>query len=333
MKKYIIAWDLGATKCTAGLVELDPSTEALHCQNTATIKLKEADSLEDLIQQLESLLHCKMAEADAICIGAAGFYDGETLLLENGYPFAMPFAQIARHQKWPNFAVIHDYAPIVCATFTNYMTHPQHVKRLNDAIVSPHARRIAFGLGTGLGMKDGVLFPNGDFWLGQNEVGHIGIPTPPHMETSARKRHEALMQFLRDTHAIRGNVTFESVLTGQGTVNLYDFFYQHEGKLSPEEIGEKMRAGKTPELMETLAYYIGLFIGTVQLVFLPEGGIWITGGVSMKHIEVFDLPALWEGIHASPAYLTQRERYPLGVLMHPEHALIGCGYYAGKRLV
>lgn len=333
MKKNIIAWDLGATKCTAGLIELDKTTDALHCSKTATIKLRDTDSLENLIDYFENALAIKMCDADAICIGAAGFYDGEKVLLENGYPYEIVIAKIAKQQKWPTFAVIHDYAPIVCATFTDYMQLPNHVKRLNNGVIQPHARRVALGLGTGLGLKDGVLFPNGDFWLGQNEMGHIGISTPPHMESHHLKRHEALIDFLRNTHAIRGNINFESILTGQGTVNLYEFFYQQDGQLSPEEIGEKMRSGKTPELMETLAFYIGLFIGTVQLAFLPEGGVWITGGVSMKHKEVFDLPALWEGIHASPAYLKQREQYPLGVLIHPEHALIGCGYYATKRLM
>lgn len=333
MKKNIIAWDLGATKCTAGLVEYDQATNALHCHQSVTIKLKEAESLDDLIGQLETSLNVSMEDVDAICIGAAGFYDGEKILLENGYPYDMPIAKIARRQNWPKFAVIHDYAPIVCATFTDYMQLPNHVKRLNDGVIQPHARRVAFGLGTGLGLKDGVLFPNGDFWLGQNEIGHMGISTPPHLELNLLKRHEALVDFLRKTHAIRGNINFESILTGQGTVNLHEFFYQQDGKLSPEEIGERMRSGKTPELMETLAFYIGLFIGTVQLAFLPEGGIWITGGVSMKHKEVFDLPALWDGIHASPAYMAQRMQYPLGVLIHPEHALIGCGYYATKRLM
>jgi glucokinase len=71
----------------------------------------------------------------------------------------------------------------------------------------------------------------------------------------------------------------------------------------------------------------------MQLTFMPEGGVWITGGVAINHLDVFDCPGFIAGIHASPAYLAQREEYPLGVLKNHEHALIGSGYYAAKRLL
>jgi len=69
------------------------------------------------------------------------------------------------------------------------------------------------------------------------------------------------------------------------------------------------------------------------LIFMPEGGVWITGGVTMNHPYVFDRPDFFNGINASPAYQMQRSNYPLGVLCNHEHALIGCGYYAVKRLM
>lgn len=72
---------------------------------------------------------------------------------------------MANAQKWPHFAVIHDYAPILCATFTSYMASNDNIKRLNSASMDLYGRRVTLGLGTGLGMKDGVLFPNGEFWL------------------------------------------------------------------------------------------------------------------------------------------------------------------------
>lgn len=333
--KTIITWDLGATKCKAGIVKYNPDNQTVECHKHFTVKLADTTSLEDLISQLESGLQFSMPVADAICIGAAGHYDGRYLLHANPYPYPMHFANTAELQGWPTFAVIHDYASIVCATFTAYMDQPDNIKRLNTCAMKTHGRRVALGIGTGLGLKDGVLFENGDFWLGHNEAGHIGITLPPHATHEHLHRHKELMQFLHAKYNETANqpVTFERILTGKGTVNLHEFFYPDENLLTPEEVGVKMRAGFTPELLDTFAWYLGLFIGTTQLIFMPEGGIWLTGGVTLNHLDLFDRPDFFAGIYASPAYLMQREEYPLGVLCNHEHALIGCGYYAVKRLI
>src|SRR5580700_6336276 len=116
MIKNILAWDLGATKCTAGLVEYHSDTQALVCKQHYTVKLAQTTSLEDLISQLELGLDFSMREADAVCIGAAGHYDGRYLQHANAYPYPMHFANSAEFQAWPAYAIVHDYAPIVCAT-------------------------------------------------------------------------------------------------------------------------------------------------------------------------------------------------------------------------
>jgi glucokinase len=335
MTRTIFTWDLGATKCAAGIIEYQPDTQQLTCKKHCAIKLSDAQSLEELTAQLESQLGMNMHDADAICIGAAGHYDGESLLLEKGYPYPMTFASLAKQKVWPSFAVIHDYAPIVCSTFTTYMDDTRNIKRLNNATMNPYGRRVALGVGTGLGLKDGVLLPNGDFWLGKNEMGHIGITTPPHADAFYTKRHQALMQFLTHTAPNEKNpaITFEKILSGSGMVRLYQFFHPEATDMTPEIVGAKLQAGESTEVADTFAWYLGLFVGTVQLSFMPEGGIWITGGVALNHLHVFDKPDFMNGVYAAPTYQTQREEYPLGVLCNTEHALIGSGFYATKRLL
>lgn len=332
MTKTLVTWDLGATKCTAGIIEYHPTTHELNCKKDFTVLLADTSSLENLIQQLESGLNYAMPDADAICIGAAGHYDGKYLLHTNAYPYPMHFANTAKLQKWPKFAVIHDYASIVCATFTSYMEDGNNLKRLNSCPIKTYGRRVALGIGTGLGLKDGVLFSDGDFWLGQNEMGHIGITQPPLADKKHLQRHAELIQFLQ-TKSDNTAITFEKILTGKGTANLCEFFYPDTKGITPEEVGVKMHEGKAKELVDAFAWYTGLFVGTVQLTFLPESGVWITGGVVMKNLKIFDSPEFLAGIYASPAYLMQREEFALGVMCNHEHALIGSGYYAVKRLL
>jgi len=330
-QKVIIAWDLGATKCTAGLLTLEKDQQ-LVCHNTRTIKLKEAVSLADLVGQFDKAFDFPMANADAICIGAAGHFDGQRILHENPYPYPMTIQQIAEKQHWPAYAVIHDYASIVCSTFTNHVHESENVQRLNNCPINPYGRRVAFGIGTGLGLKDGILLPSGDFWLGHNEMGHIGIASPPQAVESDAVRHRFLVDYF--TYAFPHQaVTFENVLSGEGLVRLYRFLHPEVHAISPEEVGHKLQTEQEPELLDLFAWYAGLFAGTVQLSFMPSGGLYITGGVALNNIKMFSHPAFERGIQASPAYLAQRKTYPLAVLCNAENALYGCGYYAAKRLL
>jgi glucokinase len=333
MMKYIITWDLGATKCAAGVIEFNRLTDSLVCQKTCHVKVTDASSLAELVKLIEARLGFSFHTADAICIGGAGHFDGQTLLHENAYPYPMHFAALAREQNWPPFTVIHDYASIVCATFTSYMAKAENIKRLNQCEMQTHGRRVALGIGTGLGLKDGVMLPNGDFWLGQNEIGHIGVTCPPTTDAITQARHSELMRFLRTDGSPEATpVTFEKILSGKGMVRLHQFFYPDQGTATPEEVGGHIQSGKAQEMLSAFAWYAGLFVGTVQLTFMPEGGVWITGGVALNHLRAFDLPDFQAGIEASPAYWSQRATYPLGILCNPEHALVGCGYFALKRL-
>lgn len=330
--KIITTWDLGTTKCAAAIVQYDEEKELFSCLKQDSIKLTDFRSLQDVIHHFEKSFGIKMSATDAVCIGAAGQYDGEQLVHETSYPFPMQFAKIAKEQNWPPFAVIHDYAPVLCATFTSYMYDSNNVRRLNHCPLRKHGRRIALGIGTGLGLKDGVLFRNGDFWLGQNEMGHIGIVMPPSIEPYYQSRHKDLVEFLK-CQTPNETLTFEKILTGRGLVRLYQFLHADQANYSPEEIGEKIRNREAGDTLALFAWYLGLFVGTVQLSFMPEEGIWITGGVVLKYLDLFDRPDFFHGIEASPAYLTLRQQFPLGVLCNHEHAFMGGAYYAIKRLV
>ena len=259
MKKKIIAWDLGATKCAAAMIECDGENNHFTCKNKAVVKIRSFSSLDSLSSDLEDKLNISMQEADAICIGAAGQYDGESLHLDkscphSGYPYPMQFAKLAKQKNWPAFAIVHDYSPIVCATFTSYIEDQNKIKRLNKAMLNPAGRRVALGIGTGIGLKDGILFSNGDFWLGTNEMGHIGVITPPLADKITVERHEELLKFLRSSGVIAKDepITFEKLLAGHGIVRLHSFFDQRARDKTAEEIGKLIREGCAKE---TLAAY------------------------------------------------------------------------------
>ena len=327
-KKPIIVWDLGGTKCNVGVMQREIQNNEYQLQKKCTLAIRDYSSLENLIFALQEKLDVDFADAQAVQIGAAGCFDGEELHLVEGYPYPMPFTALAKKYRWPAFQVMHDYLPVACATYTSYMQNPNNVMHLNKNFANamvPYARRVAVGVGTGLGLKDIMQLHNGQLAYGTNEMGHIGISVPPTASADQLKQHEALVKFL---HAQNQMLTFEKILSGCGTLLLHDFLYPDTQTDSPEALGEKVRNNETPELLALFAWYLGLFIGTVQLSFMPEGGVWLTGGVILKHPEALALAEFWEGVQASPAYWNVRETFPVGVLLNPDHALYGGAFLA-----
>jgi glucokinase len=211
------------------------------------------------------------------------------------------------------------------------MQNENNLLRLNQTVPDPYQRRVVLGLGTGLGMKDGMLLPDGNFWLGKNEIGHIGIINPPLAGKVRNEQHVQFMRYLYQT--VNREITLENILTGRGLSHLHQFLYPHSGNVTPEQAGLRMAGGKAPELLDLMAFYLGFFTGSVQLIFLPEGGVWITGGVAIKHLALFSHDAFYEGMNASPAFAKERAQYSLGVMKNEEHALIGAAFYAAKKLL
>lgn len=319
-EENIVVWDLGATKCAAGLVSYNYDNKKLMCKNKCTIKLRLVNSLEELVNQIEKELDFKHKDSQAVCVGAAGIYDGQVLNLEKAYPYEMVFKEVAQKYKWPRFDIIHDYALILGATFISDI----RVKKINQYDGDIFGRRVAFGVGTGLGLKDGVLLKNGDFWMGTNEFGHVGLSYPIEAPKELLDLHQLL--------TAQEKLSFEDILSGKGMLRIHKFLHTRTSIKTPEELGELIRGGAAKETITLFAFYLGLFTATVQLSLMPTGGIWIAGGVVLNHLEIFDCPEFEQGIRALPAYLSERRGIPLRVLVDPDAAFIGGAWYALKRL-
>lgn len=334
MRKTFVVWDLGATKCAAAVIDFDFHSDEFDCISTTRVPLRDCADLDGLIAAVESNLNYSMAEADAICIAAAGRYNGHEVELEAGYPYSMDFARVAKKNRWRNMEIVHDYVPVACATFTSYLQQKDNVKTLVEGKPERFGRKVVFGVGTGLGLKDAVQLPNGDFWLGSNEAGHIGLTFPPKANFDNEERHRDFVRFLiREGGLPDGEVlTFEKILSGKGVARIHHFLTGQAG-LTPEQVGKELAEGHDLETLKMLAWYIGLFIGNVQLMFMPSGGIWFTGGVVLKNLGLCDQPELFEGMYACPAYQKDRKNFPLHVMIGPDYALMGCAYYASRRLL
>jgi glucokinase len=331
MARRYLVWDLGATKCAAAVVLVDSS--GFRVERTASLLLSSVSSLASMASCLHQKLQLDLAEISGICIAAAGCYDGAQLHLASGYPFSMCFAEVARVQQWPDFSVVHDYTPVVASTFV-YEQTDDAVLMLRSSPVDRSARRVAFGVGTGLGLKDALAVPSGELWFGENEAGHIGVTLPPDCDPVRRELFQDFMRFLSSELALKStSVTFETVLSGGGFAAIFRYFSRSKTAKTPEIAQIEMEQNDLyrQQTLGLLGWFLGLFVGTLELVFMPKGGIWIGGGVIKKNLALFSedfLDDFWSGVACSPAYTLQRETFPIGVLKSDHSIYVGGAFYA-----
>ncbi|MCD6048061.1 MAG: glk [Gammaproteobacteria bacterium] len=322
--KHFIIWDLGGTKCGAAKVKI--TDHHFECEKSVMLHPRDYKVLDELTDHIEAILGVKHDGADKILIAGAGAYDGYVLENANPYPFRMDFARLAWERNWPIMNVVHDYVPVLCSTFTPYIQDPKHATIITPGVPDPRGRHVVFGVGTGLGLKDGALVDDNRLWVGSNEMGHVGISFPPLTNSQESKRHQELICFLTST--LKQPITFETILSGAGLARLHQFCTGSAEGLSPGEVSVLLHQGKAAETAALFAWYLGLFVGCVQLCFMPTGGLWMTGGVLKKNPMLALNPALQQGINAHPAYSHMRQQFPLAFITSDELAYLGAAWYA-----
>ena len=330
-KQTYVTWDLGGTKCSVALVEHDLIYDRFNLLAQHTHPLTDFITLDDMVDAFEADLQMDMSECDGVLISAAGVYDGKKIHLAAPYPFPMEFARVAKQRHWSQYAVVHDYVPVVCATFIANRNDQITFKTLNDAESIRHGRRVVFGVGTGLGLKDGVLLQDGNFWLGTNESGHIGVSIPPRAYPDQVKLHNEFVHFMQTEGLLPSGraLTFEAILSGFGFGLMHQFFTGET--VSAEQAAEQLACDRQHPTLSLFAWYLGLFTGTVQLNFMPDAGLWIAGGVINKHLDLFDQQTFKEGLMASPAYWAERQNMPMYVFTGDRYPTIGGAYYASRH--
>ncbi|NJK60681.1 MAG: glucokinase [Oscillatoriales cyanobacterium SM2_1_8] len=140
----------------------------------------------------------------------------------------------------------------------------------------PQAPIALVGAGTGLGT--GYLTWQGDRYRAYAaEGGHLGFAPQTDDEM-------ALLRYLRSRY---GRVSGERVVSGAGLTAIYTFLQtqagQSETPLAPAEISE--RAPQDDVAREALGWFTrfyGRISGDLALALLPQGGVYLTGGIPPK---------------------------------------------------
>jgi len=265
----IIAADVGGTKTRIVLANADTPDEVLY---EARYSSCDFDSFEPLLQTFMDESGCDNSQLAVLSLALPGVVNGAEAKLTN-----LPWT-ISKKVLQDEFGVerIHFMNDFQASALGISHLKGEDLVNLNPGVHKNDATRIAVGAGTGLGvswmLNDGA---NSRAW--PTEGGHVDFAPVDEQQIE-------LLKFLIKRH---GHVSYERLLSGDGLVALYEF-------CSGDECAERDAAWvhaaaesdneAASRAMSLFVSIYGAFVGNMALLFKPQGGIYITGGIAAKII-------------------------------------------------
>lgn len=200
---------------------------------------------------------------------------------------------------------------------------PSTVRPLIEAPApKPGAVQLVIGVGTGFNAAAVHEAPGGRI-VTASECGHMSLPV--HSEADLR-----LMRFVEAAHGFAG---VEDVLSGRGLERLYAFHAAEAGRPRVADASTIMKsiASDTDPVAratgESFVRLLGTVAGDLALTYLPQGGIYLIGGVARAftaHYARFDFAGAFR---AKGRFTTFMRDFPVSILEDDYAALEGCARY------
>lgn len=265
----IIAADVGGTKTRFVITDVDKPDQVLY---EARYNSRDFDSFEPLLSTFIADSGAKDRQLAALSLALPGVVNGSDARLTN-----LPW-YISKQDLQDRFGVeqIHFMNDFQASALGIAQLRPDDLICLNQGMQKADALRVAVGAGTGLGVS-WISYDGGLSKAWSTEGGHVDF-------APVDKTQRDLLTFLTDRY---GHVSYERVLSGDGLVSLYEFCSGRDiSEIEPAWVSEQAEANDeaAQKAMTLFIQIYGAFVGNMALLFKPEGGIFITGGIGSKII-------------------------------------------------
>ncbi|MEN8256398.1 MAG: glucokinase [Thermodesulfobacteriota bacterium] len=204
--------------------------------------------------------------------------------------------------------------------------------------ILPLGTRLAVAPGTGLGAAFGASGKTG-FPVQATEAGHLSFA--PRNEVESK-----LYSFLHDQY---GHVSVEMVCSGTGLGNIFSFL-QKSGMAVSDELETQLESSHhlgailsarvvnkgidCPISTRTYEIFFDLlaeFCGNLAVTLLPEGGIYLGGGMLLHVAPLMDSQRFVDRFVDRGQMSSLVESFSINIINHPRTALLGA-YAAGRRI-
>ncbi|HEX8176339.1 MAG TPA: glucokinase [Pyrinomonadaceae bacterium] len=191
--------------------------------------------------------------------------------------------------------------------------------------------------GTGLG-EAALIWDGARYHAMASEGGHVDFAP----------RNELEIELLRYLLTKKHRISYERILSGQGLVNVYDFFRERGLAEEPEWlraeiassedaapiISQAALAGRAEICVKALDLFVSIYgaqAGNLALTVKATGGVFVGGGIAPKIIEKLRDGRFVEAYRDKGRLSPLVEGAHVAVIMEPRTALMGAANYAAAR--
>lgn len=190
--------------------------------------------------------------------------------------------------------------------------------------VAQRKPRLVLGPGTGLGV--GALHYGEPYFIPlPGEGGHMTIG--PESERD--------FEIWPHLEKVNGRVSGEALLSGNGLARLYRGMALAAGReeancRSGADVTARALAGEAlaDEAVDLFLTYLGRYAGNLALVFLPEGGVFIAGGIAPRLADRFEKSGFRAAFEAKEPHEAMLKTVPTFLVTEPRPAIAGMATFA-----
>jgi glucokinase len=274
---------------------------------------REFSSLQDVLQ-----LYLQQTETTA-CLGACVAIAGpvrDDLAQMTNLGWSLTTAELSAATGAPRAALLNDLQAQGHAL--DHIT-PKHLRLVRAGLpAAPNAARLVVGLGTGFNAAP-VHCLNGNLLVAPSECGHMLLPL----------RGGDDMRLASWLEARHGFAALEEILSGRGLERLFLWHAAESNDprmLSAAEIMAALAANDPLALRtaQNFVKFIGRVTGTLAMVHLPFGGVFMIGGVARAFTPYLDRFGFEEAFCDMGRFSNFLKAFPVHLVEDDYAALSGC---------
>lgn len=323
----ILAGDLGGTKCTLILFDIDAKRlRPIYRLTAKTADFPEIESFFDNFRERANREGHPLTNFTSAGFGVAGAIVNDAVVCNN-LPWTITRKRIAESlQITPGQTVLLN--DVEAASSSLEHLEPKDLLELNPGTSQARAPKVYVAAGTGLG--ESILFWNGDrYQVSACEAGLTDF-------APATDRDILVLQYLRQRMPL---VCTEEIVSGRGFRAIHEavfpehhhpFFDDPEldsaAGITRQAFAKDCTACEETLHMWTEAY--GSEAGNMALRALPFGGVYVGGGIALKI-----LPKLKDGTFVrafcnKTKLADELAKIPIFVVLNPDAPVLGAAYAA-----
>jgi glucokinase len=338
--KLLLAGDIGGTNTRLRLAPIDNWRDH---QWEATYSSQEFTDLTPIVQKFLAAAPTT-GQVVTACFAVAGQIEGRTASLTN-LGWNLDTDELIAALGITNVRLINDFAAI---GYGVEHLQPAEIYTLQAGQLINSAPRGLIGAGTGLGQ--GYLIP-------QDHTYQVLASEGGHSDFAARNAQEfQLVEYLMQRDQL-DHVSCERLVSGTGIVNIYQFLRDQQPASTElpaiaEAVSkwEKTATSDRPQLTDpamliaqaaqieanslaiaTMQIFLSTYgaeAGNLALKFLPQGGLYIAGGIAVKNLSLMNNGTFMKAFLQKGRMKELLTHIPVHVILNTQVGLIGAAAQA-----